>query len=72
MDGEAKAPLEPVLHPSMLLGPVVRSPDLLTHAQAGGIGVPQVAGVLRTSASPVGGWWSTSSPLLDKLDKWIC
>jgi hypothetical protein len=32
MDGEAKAPLEPVLHPlhpSMLLGHVVRSPDLL-------------------------------------------
>jgi hypothetical protein len=29
MDGKAKAPLEPVLHPSMLLGPVVRSSDLL-------------------------------------------
>jgi hypothetical protein len=29
MDSEAKAPLEPILHPSVLLGPVVRLPDLL-------------------------------------------
>ena len=29
MDGEAKAALEPILHLSVLLGPVVWSPELL-------------------------------------------
>ena len=29
MDGEAKAALEPILHLSVPLGPVVRSPELL-------------------------------------------
>ena len=32
------------------------------HAQARAIGVPQDAGLPRTGASPVGGWWPMSSP----------
>jgi len=32
------------------------------RAQAGATDVPQDAGLPRTGASPVGGWWPMSSP----------
>ena len=50
----------PSIHATGTCAPVAGA--AATRAQARAIGVPQDAGVPRTSASPVGGWWPMSSP----------
>ena len=64
MDGEAKAALEPILHLSVPLGPVVRSPELLEPVLKlePSVFLKPMLVFVELVVSPVGGWWPTSSP----------